>query len=74
MCSTLWGGKPPFFDGTSYDYWKIKMKMYLGLINDQMWDVIESDFMIFDPNNLTNNDNANKQCNTMALNTIVGGT
>ena len=64
------GDKPPFFDGTCYDYWKIKMKMYLGSINDQVWDVTESDFVILDPNNLTNNDKANKQCNTMALNTI----
>ena len=30
----------------------------------------ESDFVILDSNNLTNNDKANKQCNTMALNTI----
>jgi hypothetical protein len=64
------GCKPPFFDGTCYDYWKRKMKMYLGSINDQVWDVTESDFMILDPDNLTNNDKANKQCNTMALNTI----
>jgi hypothetical protein len=64
------GGKPPFFDGTSYDYWKRKMKMYLGSINDQVWEVIENDFVILDPNNLTNNDKANKQCNTMALNII----
>jgi hypothetical protein len=26
--------------------------------------------VIHDPNNLTDNDNINKQCNTMALNTI----
>jgi hypothetical protein len=26
--------------------------------------------MILDPTNLTNNDKANKQCNTMALNTL----
>jgi hypothetical protein len=44
--------------------------MYLSLINDQVWDVTESDFMILDPDNLTNNDKANKQCNIMALNTI----
>jgi hypothetical protein len=31
----VWG-KPPFFDGTSsFDYWKRKMKMYLGSINDR---------------------------------------
>jgi hypothetical protein len=64
------GGKPLFFDGTCYDYWKIKMKMYLGSINDQVWDVTESDFVILDLDNLTNIDKADKQCNTMALNTI----
>jgi hypothetical protein len=64
------GGKPPHFDGTCYDYWKRKIKIYLSSINDQVWDVIESDYVILDPDNLTNNDKANKQCNTMALNTI----
>ena len=44
--------------------------MYLGLINDQVWDVIENDYAILDLDNLTNQDKANKQCNTMALNTI----
>ena len=47
------GGKPPFFDGTCYDYWKRKMKMYLGSINDQVWDVTKSDYVILDPTNLT---------------------
>jgi hypothetical protein len=65
----MWG-KPSFFDGTCYDYWKIKMRMYLGSINDQVWDVIESDYAIIDPDNLTNQNKANKQCNTMARNTI----
>ena len=39
-------------------------------MNDQVWDVTESDYVILDLDNLTNNDKANKQCNTMALNTI----
>jgi hypothetical protein len=44
--------------------------MYLGSINDQVWDVIKSDYVILDPTNLIIQDKANKQCNTMALNTI----
>jgi hypothetical protein len=60
------GSKPPFFDGTCYDYWK----MYLGSINDQVLDVTESDYVILDPDNLINSDKANKQCNIMTLNTI----
>ena len=55
---------------TSYDYWKRKMKMYLGSINDQVWEVTENDYAIIDPDNPTNQDRTNKQCNTMALNTI----
>ena len=46
------------------------MKMYLGSINDQVWDVTESDYAIIDLDNLTNHDKTNKQCNIMALNTI----
>jgi histidinol phosphatase-like enzyme len=64
------GGKPPFFNGTCCDYWKRKMKMYLGSINDQVWDVTRHYYVILDLDNLTNQDKANKQCNTMALNTI----
>ena len=46
------------------------MKMHLGSINDQVWDVTESDYVILYPDNLINTNKANKQCNTMALNTI----
>jgi hypothetical protein len=69
-CVQPYGGKQPFFDGTCYDYWKRNMKMYLDTINGQVWDVTESDYVILNLGNLTNTDKANKQCNTMTLNTI----
>ena len=46
------------------------MRMYLGSIDDQVWEVTENDYAIIDPDNPTNQDMTNKQCNTMALNTI----
>jgi hypothetical protein len=64
------GGKPTFFDSTSFDYGKRKMKMCLGPINDMVWDVVENEFVILDPTNLTDNDKINKQCNTMAQHNI----
>ena len=68
------GWKPLFFHGTSsFDYCKRKMKIYLGSINDRVWEVTENDFVILDPANPTDNGKANKQCNTMALNTIYNG-
>ena len=47
-------GKLPFFDGTCYVYWKRKMEMYLGSINDQVWEVTENDYAIIDPDDPTN--------------------
>ena len=44
--------------------------MYLGSINDQVWDVTESDYVILDPTNPTPRELENKHCNTMTLNTI----
>jgi len=68
------GGKPLFFDDTSsFDYWKRKIKMYLGPINDRVCEVTENDFMILDPANPTDNERANRQCNIMTLNTIYNG-
>ena len=46
------------------------MRMYLGSINDQVWEVTENDYAIIDPDNPTNQDKTNKQYNTMALNPI----
>ena len=54
------GDKPPFLDGTCYDYWKRKMRMYLGSINDQVWKVTENDYAIIDPDNPINQDKTNK--------------
>jgi hypothetical protein len=68
------GDKSPFFDDTSsFDYWKRNMKMYLGSINNRVWEVIEHNFVILDPANPTANERANKQCNIMSLNTIYNG-
>jgi hypothetical protein len=68
------GGKPHFFDGTSsFDYWKRKMNMYLVSIIGRVREVTKHDFVILDPANSTDNERANKQCNTMALNTIYNG-
>jgi hypothetical protein len=46
-------GKPPHFDGTSYDYWKRKMSAHLKSINRKIWDVVENDFAVIDPTNPT---------------------
>jgi hypothetical protein len=49
------------------------MKQYLGSIHEKVWEVTHNDYAIIDPDNLTNNDRINNQCNTKALNTLYHG-
>jgi hypothetical protein len=32
-------GKPPFFDGTNYPYWKIRMSAFLQSIGYRVWEI-----------------------------------
>ncbi|GMJ03030.1 hypothetical protein HRI_003972200 [Hibiscus trionum] len=33
--------KPPFFDGTHYAHWKIKMKFFIKSRDYELWDIVE---------------------------------
>ena len=32
---------PPLFDGTNYVYWKVRMKIFLQALGEQVWQAIE---------------------------------
>ena len=32
---------PPYFDGSNYAFWKVRMKAFLCSINEAVWDAIE---------------------------------
>ena len=33
--------KPPIFDGTDYDYWKVRMRAYLLSLGSEVWEICE---------------------------------
>ena len=33
-------GKPPFFDGNNYDYWKTRMSVHLNAMSRKLWRVV----------------------------------
>jgi len=47
--------------------------MRLGFIHERVLEVTENDYAIIDPDNLTDEDRANRTCNRMALNIIYEG-
>ena len=33
---------PPFFDGTNYAFWKVRMRAFLCAIDESIWDFVEN--------------------------------
>ena len=45
-------GKPPFFDGTNYPYWKIRMSTHLQGIDWKVWTICENvNYIVIDARN-----------------------
>ena len=42
-------GKPLFFNGSNYDYWKTRMMIYLKAMGGDIWNVVEDGFVVLDP-------------------------
>ena len=32
---------PPYFDGSNYAFWKVRMRVFLCLIDETVWDVVD---------------------------------
>ena len=37
-------GKPPFFDGNNYDYWKTRMSAHLKAMSRKLWRVVSDGY------------------------------
>jgi hypothetical protein len=33
--------KPPWFDGTNFSFWKVRMRTYLMALGADVWDVVD---------------------------------
>ncbi|XP_039851724.1 uncharacterized protein LOC120710122 [Panicum virgatum] len=39
-------GKPPIFDGSDYDYWKVRMRAYLLSLGSEVWEIcVDPDYV-----------------------------
>ena len=56
-------GKPPFFYGNNYDYWKTWMSAHLKAMSRKLWRVVNDGYVILDAKNLTAQDEENDVLN-----------
>lgn len=64
-------GKPPFFEGSNYAYWKARMIVYLKAMAGKLWDIVDKDYAIIDPTNLTDVDSDNTLANAQTMNVFL---
>ena len=36
---------PPFFDGSNYAFWKVRMRAFLCAIDESVWDSVENEYV-----------------------------
>ena len=36
---------PPYFDGSNYAFWKLRMHVFLCAIDETMWDSVENGYV-----------------------------
>jgi hypothetical protein len=68
--------KPPFFDGTNYPYWKIRMSAHLQGIDSLVWEICEdATYVVFEPRACVTQDqkdrhNANSRACTVLFSSL----
>eukprot|EP00253_Pinus_taeda_P031309 PITA_31309 len=64
--------RPPIFDGTNFNYWKVRVTAYLQSLGTEVWDIIETSYTF---PSATPTDAAEKkkyETNAKAVNTLLG--
>jgi hypothetical protein len=63
-------GKPPFFDGNNYDYWKTRMAVHVKAMSRKIWITVNDGFVILDDKSLIPRDEENELLNDPAMNVL----
>jgi hypothetical protein len=63
-------GKPPYFDGNNYDYWKIRMSMHLNAMGGKIWPIARDGFVVLKQDEPSPSDNENVLTNDQAMNVL----
>jgi hypothetical protein len=58
-------GKPPYFDGNNYDYWKIRMSMHM---RRKIWPIVRDEFVLLEQDEPSPIDNEKVLTNDQAMN------
>ena len=41
----IFANKVPLFDGTNFDFWKVRMRTYIMSLGIDVWDIVETTYV-----------------------------
>ena len=64
--------RPPVFDGTNFNYWKVRVTAYLQSLGTEVWDIVETGYTF--PSATPTNMAGKKlyETNAKVVNTLLG--
>ena len=64
--------RPPVFDGTNFNYWKVRVTAYLQSLGTKVWNIVETGYA-FPSTTPTDADEKKKyETNAKAVSTLLG--
>eukprot|EP00253_Pinus_taeda_P017309 PITA_17309 len=63
--------RPPVFDGTNFNYWKVRFTAYLQSLGTEVWNIVETGYA-FPSTTPTNADEKKKYETAKAVSTLLG--
>ena len=63
---------PPIFDGTNYNYWKVRVTAYIQSLGTDVWDIIEIGYNFPSATPTDAAENKKYETNAKAVNTLLG--
>eukprot|EP00253_Pinus_taeda_P001659 PITA_01659 len=64
--------RPPIFDGTNFNYWKVIVTAYLQSLGTDVWDIIETDYTFPSATPIDVAEKKKYETNAKAVNTLLG--
>ena len=64
-------GEAPYFDGSNYAHWKIRMTIFIKAMSPNLWRIVDAGFATpIDPLHPTQREEQNLHLNAQALNAV----
>ena len=64
--------RPPIFDGTNFNYWKVRVTAYLQSLGTEVWDIIETGYTFPSTTPIDAAEKKKYETNDKEVNTLLG--